>query len=270
MKGARKAATGFTLIEVILFLAIAGLMMIGIIAAANNNINNQRYSTAVTSLASYFQDQYSSVINVRNDRSVTQPCVQGVGITGNTPQAVGTSECAAIGRFITVDPTAKIFRSRQVYITRDIATTLLSPACSTNDLSALGPSCLHPVTDDTNVDTYTLEWDTAIQHTIAYRSSDYPLPITQLQILIYRSPLSGQVAMMWSTQPRDDLGIFIAADPVPFSQIALPICVDSSGWTTTPTMGVLIDTTTIGSSNAVSRLQSGQIVKDIDGTDRTC
>lgn len=270
MKGAIKAAAGFTIIEVVLFLAIAGLMMIGILAAANNNINNQRYSTAVTSLASYFQDQYSAVINVHNDRSVTQPCVQGVGITGSTPQTVGTSECAAIGRFITVDPSAKSFISRQVYITKDIATTLSSPGCSMDDMAALQAGCLNPVTDDANPDTYTLAWDTAIQHTIAYRSSDYPLPITQLQIFIYRSPLSGQIAMMWSTQPRDDFNTFITANPMPFSQVQLPICVDPSGWTTIPAMGVLIDTTTIGSSNAVSRLQAGQIVKDQDGSDRTC
>ncbi len=274
MKGARQAATGFTLIEVILFLAIAGLMMVGIFAAANNNINNQRYSTAVTSLASYFQDQYSSIVNVHTNLNSTQVCAPGVGFTGGTgrlPYATGASDCAAIGRFITVSSTAKQFISRQVYITKDIATTLSSsPSCAANDLTALGSTCLNAITDDTNQDTYTLEWDTAIQHTIAYRSSDYPLPITQLQILIYRSPLSGQVTMMWSTQPRDDLTTFITANPVPFSEVRLPICVDPSGWTTIPAMGVLIDTATVGSSNAISRLQAGQIVKDIDGTDRTC
>ncbi len=250
MKGARKAATGFTLIEVVLFFAIAGLMMIGIFAAANNGINNQRYSTAVASLQSYFQDQYSQVANVHNDRPTSQQCTSaGVGSGGITP-TVGASDCMIIGRFITTNVSAKTLTSTPVYALNDIAAFSSGDPCRASDANAFKSTCLNLVTDSSEATNYTLEWDTALLTKATPASTTF----NNLAIFIYRSPIGGQLSFMWTTIGQT---LPMLLTPGNAQTGSLMMCVDQSGWTTIPRMGVLIDTTTAGSSNAVSRVLGG-------------
>lgn len=249
MKGARKAATGFTLIEVILFLAIAGLMMVGIFAAANNGINNQRYSTAVTSLASYFQDQYSQVANVHNDRPTSRQCTSGGVGSGNATPTVGASECMIIGRFITTNISAKTLTSTPVYALNDISTFSSGDPCRASDTNAFKSTCLNPVADSSEATNYTLEWDTALL-TKAPASSAF----NNLALFIYRSPIGGQLSFMWTTIGQT---LPVLLTPGNAQTGSLTMCVDQSGWTTIPRMGVLIDPTTAASSNAVSRVPGG-------------
>lgn len=246
MKSTRKTAAGFTFVELVLFFAIAGLMMVGIFAAANNGINNQRYSSAVTSLVSYFQDQYSEVANVHNDRARTQSC--GAGGIGTGSQVVGASDCMVIGRLITVDAQAKVLTSSPVYTRIDISDPTLTAACKTSDAVVLKSTCLNPVVDPDQSTTYNLEWDTRLM-----TSGVSPSPFTSLAILMYRSPLSGQINYIWSKNSATTVASLL--DNAQTSNVAM--CVDQSGWTSIPRMGVTIDLTTTGSSNAVSRIAGG-------------
>ncbi len=58
---------GFTLIEITLFLALSGFLMVGIIIASNISISRQRYNDAVNSFADFLRGIYSEVSNVSND-----------------------------------------------------------------------------------------------------------------------------------------------------------------------------------------------------------
>lgn len=245
MKSARKATAGFTIIEVMLFLAIAALMMVGIFAAANNGINNQRYSSSVTSLQGYLQDQYNQTANVRNDRPSSQQCTTGGVSTGATQPVVGTSPCSVIGRMIITNSTAKIFTSTPVYATRDVDTALETAGCNTSDLQMFSATCLNLFADTSQATNYTLEWDTAARRTNG-------AVFGQLTLLLYRSPLSGQIGAMWhSASPQNLANLFSNSNTTP-----LTVCVDQSGWTTVPRMGVTLDTTTIGTSNAIAKVGS--------------
>ena len=54
---------GFTLVEVSIFLAISGLLLIGIIAGTQNSINAQRFNDSVQNFVEFLRTVYSEVEN---------------------------------------------------------------------------------------------------------------------------------------------------------------------------------------------------------------
>jgi type II secretory pathway pseudopilin PulG len=59
-----RRTSGFTIIEVVLFLAISGLMAIGLLAGTSMAIQRQQYRDAVQSFAGYLRDEYARVVSV--------------------------------------------------------------------------------------------------------------------------------------------------------------------------------------------------------------
>lgn len=57
---------GFTLIEVSLFLAISGLLLVGIIAGTQSSISAQRFKDSVQNFAEFLRSVYSEVNNPQN------------------------------------------------------------------------------------------------------------------------------------------------------------------------------------------------------------
>jgi len=66
-----KTQGGFTVIEVMLFLAVTGLLAVGILVGSGVAIGQQRYRDSVNTLKSYIQQQYSEVTSVINNRAIT-------------------------------------------------------------------------------------------------------------------------------------------------------------------------------------------------------
>ena len=63
---------GFTIIEVMLFLALSGVLLVGILGGLGGNLARQRYNDAVQDIASIMRDQYSFVSDTQiaqRDRS---------------------------------------------------------------------------------------------------------------------------------------------------------------------------------------------------------
>lgn len=87
---------GFTIIEVMLFLAVTGLMIAGILAGVGNNVRNQNYREGVNELRSFIQGQFDRVYNLTSDRQgrTQDPCSSGV------PTARGMSSCLYVGRML--------------------------------------------------------------------------------------------------------------------------------------------------------------------------
>ena len=101
----QKFQTGFTIIEVILFLAVAGVMLSAVIVGAGTSLGTQRYRDSVTSLQSYLQDQYFEVSNVRNQlRTEKLTCAADgtVSFGSALSQNRGRSTCVIMGRYITI------------------------------------------------------------------------------------------------------------------------------------------------------------------------
>src|SRR4029450_12347478 len=95
-----KTQSGFTLIEVMLFLAVTGLLAMGILAGSGAAINQQRYRDSVNSLKSDIQQQYSEVTSVINSRGANWECNANGVISdtgGPAGEARGRSDCVMLG-----------------------------------------------------------------------------------------------------------------------------------------------------------------------------
>lgn len=100
-----RRTSGFTIIEVVLFLAISGLMAIGLLAGTSMAIQRQQYRDAVQSFAGYLRDEYARVVSVENDG--TAKC--GASVRGQ-------SECFIVGRLIkTTGAAGRSYVSYPVY-----------------------------------------------------------------------------------------------------------------------------------------------------------
>lgn len=219
MSGVTRA--GFTIIESMLFLAISGLLIVGVIAGAGVSINVNRYKDATTSLDAYLQGQYDKTINVQNDRNNQLGCAGGV-ITESGNQARGTSTCMVIGRFISVINTGTTLESQPVYAATD-------GSKANDDLTALINSGLFLSNGAETPESYTLEWGTKL----VTPKTNSPLEATKL--LIVRSPSSGAIrtfAAEGLTNPVDFLKDQYRQDAF--------YCVDQSGLATIPRRGSLI------------------------------
>lgn len=63
---ARRVKQGFTLVEVALFLAVTGMLFIGIVAGVQGSLFNQRYNDSVQSFAEFLRTIYSQTSNVES------------------------------------------------------------------------------------------------------------------------------------------------------------------------------------------------------------
>lgn len=99
-----KIDKGFTIIEIMLFLAVTGLLAVGILAGSGIAIGQQRYRDSVNSLKSFIQQQYSETTNVVNSRNAEWTC-NAAGTVNEAPagEARGTSDCVMLGRFVTIN-----------------------------------------------------------------------------------------------------------------------------------------------------------------------
>ena len=66
----RKVKQGFTLVEVSLFLAVTGMLFIGIVAGVQGSLFNQRYNDSVQSFAEFLRTVYSQTSNVESTFTV--------------------------------------------------------------------------------------------------------------------------------------------------------------------------------------------------------
>lgn len=88
---------GFTVIELMLFLAISGLLLAGLMIGVGNNITQQRYSDNVASFKALLQDQYAEVLTPQNTS-------EKVKCNNTGPDADrGTTSCVILGKAVRIE-----------------------------------------------------------------------------------------------------------------------------------------------------------------------
>lgn len=172
MKPSKEA--GFTIIETMLFLAITAFLIMGILVGTGTSINRQRYRDSVSSLQSFFQQQYSEVANVENDRQPIYKCD-----SSNTEKPLGQSDCFILGRFIASDSSD----SGRLIIKGVLGTTTATN--NNNDVLDLQDSDI--IVSPVGGDTYNLEWGARLTDKASGHPSLY------VSMLIVRSPSSGVI-----------------------------------------------------------------------------
>lgn len=96
MSGARQA--GYTIVEVTLFVAVSGLLLLVAVVGTGTTIRTIRFTDSARSLTTYVQKQYDALINGVNSRPGDISCNSGT-IT-NFDQDVGTSNCLVMGKLL--------------------------------------------------------------------------------------------------------------------------------------------------------------------------
>lgn len=198
-----KTQNGFTIIEVMLFLAITGMLAAAILVGSGVAIGQQRYRDSVSSLQSYIQQQYNKVINVTNDRDKSWTCdSNGIVTQTDTPsagEARGTTDCVMLGRLMTVDETGTSLKSAVVVGYR-------SPGAvtQTNDIAELTTNYklgTAPIDQDDS----SVNWGAQI----VKPKTTAPMP---LSILVIRSPLSGAMMTFVKEGVQTNAGSMVAEE----------------------------------------------------------
>lgn len=196
---------GFTIIEVVLFLAISGGLAAALILGTGAAIQRQQYKDSVQSYANFLTTQYSRVVSVENDRSDDEKC----SIDGASLENRGQSDCVIVGRYIsTEDSTAgkegRVYQTYPVY----------SLGRGENRQYSIGNSD----------GKYQVTWSART------RFANQPSSDTIMSILMYRDPDNGSIIIRTSNQRYNTSNIqelFANSG----STDAKEVCVyDTGGW----------------------------------------
>lgn len=183
-------ASGFTIIETMLFLALTGLLMVGLLAGVGSSINVQRYNDAAQTFKNTIQDQYAATTNVQNSRANTWTCTN-TGRVVEVPSGAasadrpGQSACVLLGRYITI-------RSTDITSYLVTAYAIPSPKKDLDDIQSLKQNYRINLAK-TNVIEKKMEWGTRIAWPVEGPYKQAAGTTRSIAILILRSPDSGQV-----------------------------------------------------------------------------
>jgi len=95
--------SGFTIIEVLLFLGISGLLLTGLLIGQGQSVARARYTASVDNFAAFLQAQYDMVMNTQNDNQDFQCEPEPDGsklklVTGT--ESAGRTDCLVYGRYV--------------------------------------------------------------------------------------------------------------------------------------------------------------------------
>ena len=183
---------GFTIVEVLLFVSISGLLIATLTVGWTANLNTQRYKDSVTTLQSFLQQQYNLVYNVENTRDSSLTCNGATGkvISGGVGNSRATTNCVLLGRYITVKHTSQGTELQVAAITgRDLESILPVPD---NDVKAFQEVNAQRLTTDIGLSEsqFTVPWGAEV---VTDTMTDPTTPSQDWAIVIIRSPLGGTV-----------------------------------------------------------------------------
>ncbi len=199
---ALKPQAGFTIIEVMLFLAVTGMLGAAILVGSGVASGQQRYRDSVNSLKSYIQGQYSEVSNVVNGRNKDWSCNGAADVQKTAPsggEARGTSDCVILGRYVTVDASGtKLSASNVIGVRNTGAPTAESDIAeiATNYKLSISPI---------SAETSEVSWGAQI----VKAKTATPMPMT---MLILRSPLSGSILTFTADKIQTDLAALVSTE----------------------------------------------------------
>lgn len=187
---ATKKQQGFTIIEVMLFVALTGALLIGLLAGTSVMIQRQRYSDSINSTQAFFQGQYNQVTNVLNDRSGAEVCsgddnfVEPAG--GASAEAPGASRCVVLGKAIDVPSPSSQQELASYAVVGSEPTGTVDPDITDDELMRLyRPSLVRLV----GASTYDIPWGT----TVVGFQQEGPERTPVNRLLLLRSPKSGAI-----------------------------------------------------------------------------
>jgi len=247
--------SGFTIIETMLFLAITGALVVGVLVGTGASINIQRYRDSVTSLKSLIQKQYSDALNVQNGvraKAIACDASASVSETGAT-QPRGQSDCVVMGKLVTIDNTTVT------------TSTVIGAGVNSGNLSDVDliKSYNLSILNSTS-ETSQLEWGTKIAWPVSGGGAKNPTTPREIAILIVRSPQSGQIYTFSADDIHASLKSMIVAGRSIPGQSQRTICIDSDGLFTGDSMAVSLGVYATGASDIETRSNNTNLVAGVD------
>ena len=235
-------SSGFTIIEVMLFLAISGLMVVGMFVGISGSINRQRYEDAVYSFQDYMQGQYNLVDNVRNNHDDIRVCRGGniVEDMANRESRGTSQDCTIVGRLITTTD-GRRFVSEPVFSTNSALDTTHGETALLNSLQLTTASVASDSED------YQLSWNTRVYTDKAHRDASHTA-----QLLILRMPDSGIVRTYFRTATVGLLNEFWSGTP----PAEMALCVEPDGLIKSNPTGVRVLAKAVN-ANSVQFISAG-------------
>lgn len=180
----RVSSEGFTIVEVMLFLGISGMLLLMVIIGSGMMAARQRFTDTTDSLETRLVSEYDQVANGVNTRGASSSC------PSDTTTIAGTSKnCLLLGRLLTISDDRQHIDSRYV-VSTSASVNGLSDA---DKLLSVGPT----VVDD-SMTTYELKWGATIfsasRSTVGASGTGRGVVDT---IAILRIPDSGQMAQLY-------------------------------------------------------------------------
>lgn len=210
--------SGFTIIELILFLALTGLFMIIALAGVGGRSGRVQFTDSMRSLSSYLQRQYSDTLNGVNLRE-GNGCTYGAGaysINLSGSHNVGQSNCSIMGKVV-VFSAGSVTADVYVIVGRFLSQTVdsgtpnyLDPTKSDAQLIADAQPVVLRGSDFS--DAYDLEWQTEF---VDLSGAEYNA------IAFVRSPRSSNIYPVtfranWSSESTPALDISNLAAPASY------------------------------------------------------
>ena len=205
----RRVRSGFTIIEVMLFFGISGILIVALMVGTSSTISRQRYNDSVQDFAEFLRREYSAVINPENNRENTNTlgenaCPPPPGSSAITSDdGRGRSNCLIYGRLIVVGEEGS---NGDVFaydvIGRGLTNTEKASSSATTLTGALNLASVNAVVKNTSASAtcpyrtnnevrYTPQWSASIQTTDSTGSN------ATVSILIVRSPVNGTVRTLF-------------------------------------------------------------------------
>ncbi len=267
-----RASAGFTIIETILFLAVTGALIGGMLFATSMTLGTQRYSDAVESFKSLLQQQYASIASVQNSRENDLTCTDQAATTDGDVLR-GQSDCVLVGRYMIID-------GGDVKIYPVLAREVTGASSTVNDVEAFRNNYLLNLATQSVTETK-LEWDAEISWATAGNPDDQrgsnPAKRT-IGLLFLRSPSSGQIYTFSSNSipsesrlndtesaPSFLSDMIVAGTRVP-GQKARTICLDSRGLSSVPNASIYI--AAYGAGQSAVEVRSNDVAKGLGAEER--
>ena len=167
---------GFTIIEVMLFLAISGALTVAVLVGAGASISQQRYRDSVNSLSHFLQQQYSEATIVRNDRDTNWTCNGALGVVAAPVggDSRGATDCVVLGKYISL---------ADKKVTVQTVVGRAGVPSGTDDVTALQNA--NAILSDIDRQEYTIDWSASMR--------DINKTPTATTVLIVRSPTTGGI-----------------------------------------------------------------------------
>lgn len=220
---------GFTIIEVMLFLAISGALVTMLLVGVSASIQREQYRDATQSFAQFMRSQYDGVINVENNHNNNHPRKCPL-ISSTPPTYNGQSHCVIVGRYVhTARDSGDLYRSYPVY------------AAKIGGLWRYG-------VDAAAKEDYTVNW--GVRTYVAGRDKER----ARISFLMYRHPDTGQVAVLSDSATYVPANIQAFVDKRPTD--AREICLRNTGWIPDERRSLMVPQRA-GSSDAFMLKKSG-------------